>query len=342
MYLRNFHSLERQLVKESVLSLLNTNTFEEHVFTLVENYIYEFVQEYFEAGDSDIDQEEDIEIIYVWNEYLSDDEEAIDVGEAVKLKCQYTTRFQLEHGLYLSFHTNGELDSKVEYHNGQRHGRFQSWYINGQLCEEGQYIHDKRFGKWFMWNRNGNIQVEDFIVDVITHSHHEEYVYDGWRHVWFSNGQKEYEEFYVNGKRNGLSQQWDNQGFLLYQTELVNGEKHGVNKEWCRNGTLKLDVCYQHNVLHGLKRTWYEDGKLKSEQMYVSGKRHGSGKQWYESGQLRMTCSYLDDKLDGLQQAWTQNGELALSRTWDANNTDIDLRVFVNLFSHVLNNFFDN
>jgi len=335
--LREFHSLERQLVKESVLSLLNTNTFEEHVFTLVENYIYEYVQEFYQDGDYGVDQQEDNEIINVWNEYLSDDEEAIDAGQNIRVKSQYTTRFQLKHGVSLSYYPNGERNTTLFFNNGQRHGPYQSWYETGQIRLEGQYENGKHIGTWFSWYPNGNLKYEQTIVDVDD----QHFVFDGWRHVWYENGQKDVEQFYVNGKLNGLSQQWNDHGVLLYQTEWVDGKKHGVHKEW-RNGTLQQEVLYQYDVLHGPKRTWYESGQLKSEETYVSGKKDGPFILWYENGQLQMTCSYLDGTLDGLQQTWTQNGELVMSHTWDANNTDIDPRVFGDLFVHVWNHFFDN
>ena len=346
--LRDFHSDDKQVIQESVLSVLNERPFEEHIFTLIENYIYEYIQEYHNPDEWRPDNEEEKELMTLWNEYLSDDDETDEAkdeakDQAVNVKCQYTTRFHLKHGTYTEFYTNGEYKYKVVFKNGQREGRYQSWFPNGQLCEDGRYENDKRFGKWLMWHRNGKLHVEQTIVDVITHSHHQAYVYDGWRHAWFDNSQKEYEEFNVHGKRNGLSQQWCKEGPLLYQTEWLDDQKHGVQKHWHPNGTLKSQSHYQNNMLHGLTQTWYESGQLKSEAMYVSNKKNGPFIQWYESGQLLMTCSYHDDKLDGFQQQLSEDGKVEFAHTWNSADSGhaFDSAV-ANVFSFVWDRLINN
>ena len=55
--------------------------------------------------------------------------------------------YYIAHGLYESWHENGQKEVECTYVNGKRHGLFQIWYDNGKLLEECEYVNDVKVCK---------------------------------------------------------------------------------------------------------------------------------------------------------------------------------------------------
>ena len=58
-------------------------------------------------------------------------------------------------GTWLSWHTNGQLESQINWHNDYYSGHFQSWHPNGQLKALGQTKKGEMDGKWVDFYQSG-------------------------------------------------------------------------------------------------------------------------------------------------------------------------------------------
>lgn len=88
----------------------------------------------------------------------------------------------IRHGLFQSWHENGQLHERGTYINGKmcgpwtiydeqgrkrghqhynlegrRHGLWVAWHANGQLARRWQYDHGKCHGKWLTCDEDGNV-----------------------------------------------------------------------------------------------------------------------------------------------------------------------------------------
>ncbi|NOR44103.1 MAG: hypothetical protein GQ534_00830, partial [Candidatus Delongbacteria bacterium] len=78
----------------------------------------------------------------------------------------------------------------------------------------------------------------------------------------YSNGQKEFELYWLSGK------------------------KHGESFKWAKDGQLLMEEHYQHGKFHGTNKEWYENGKLKASVHFKEGKNHRKAEYYYENGQI--------------------------------------------------------
>ncbi|HEY4312504.1 MAG TPA: hypothetical protein VGN12_23855 [Pirellulales bacterium] len=73
------------------------------------------------------------------------------------------------HGLYTSWHKNGQKDEEGQYLNDLPVGKSNWWFENGQKAIEGQYINGERNGLWTWWHENGQKSAcGDFVKGVET------------------------------------------------------------------------------------------------------------------------------------------------------------------------------
>ncbi len=60
-----------------------------------------------------------------------------------------------EHGVYTSYHDNGQVKLTVNYTNGQKDGLQRVYYDNGQLGEQVTYKKGRREGLFIEWDKDG-------------------------------------------------------------------------------------------------------------------------------------------------------------------------------------------
>ena len=62
---------------------------------------------------------------------------------------------ELKHGEWKTWHANGQLHMRGQYHRDQKVGRFVYWHPNGQIAAEGNFREDQYEGDWVWWHPNG-------------------------------------------------------------------------------------------------------------------------------------------------------------------------------------------
>jgi antitoxin component YwqK of YwqJK toxin-antitoxin module len=95
------------------------------------------------------------------------------------LKCNYdwwngaiTTKVEKEgkdhrHGMYVSYHKNGQVESEGEYADDLPIGKFNWWFENGQKAIEGEFDNGHQIGRWTWWHENGQKSASgDYVAGV--------------------------------------------------------------------------------------------------------------------------------------------------------------------------------
>jgi len=83
---------------------------------------------------------------------------------------------------------------------------------------------------------------------------------------WYDNGQKRYDNNYVNGKLHGKCAGWYPNGQLHWEENYVNGQRHGKRRKWHDNGQIRWEEDCVDGQLHGKYIAWDESGRVTREE----------------------------------------------------------------------------
>ncbi|MDG2444109.1 MAG: toxin-antitoxin system YwqK family antitoxin [Flavobacteriaceae bacterium] len=114
--------------------------------------------------------------------------------------------------------------------------------LDGKLRTKGTMLKKSRIGKWVYFFPNGTI---------------------------FS------EEFYTNGKLEGILKNYYKNGNILEITQYSRGMKNGVSEKFSDQEVLIEKVNYKNDILNGKGMYFELNGDLKEEGVYKDGKRIG-------------------------------------------------------------------
>ncbi len=93
-----------------------------------------------------------------------------------------------------------------------QHGPFMAYYENGQLEMEGQFFDDLREGQFTWWHANGQKSVV---------GHYKKGLQDGLWIWWHASGMKMAEGRYENNRQVGTWTKWDNEGKIIDRQDMT-------------------------------------------------------------------------------------------------------------------------
>jgi antitoxin component YwqK of YwqJK toxin-antitoxin module len=80
----------------------------------------------------------------------------------------------------------------------------------------------------------------------------------------WENDQKEYEEYYKDGKENGLSTWWYENGQKEYEVRYEDGKENGLCTWWYENGQIECEVFFKDGTEVDDPRTELDENELSS------------------------------------------------------------------------------
>ena len=86
------------------------------------------------------------------------------------------------------------------------------------------------------------------------------------------------------GKLNGLSEGWYSDGQQQVVEIFVDGKSHGVRVKWHRNGWKSAEDAIENGELNGPCRKWHDNGQLAEEMTMVAGQADGRARSWHPDG----------------------------------------------------------
>lgn len=155
-------------------------------------------------------------------------------------------------------------------------------------------------GVWTKRHSNGNKEYEANFKDGKRH---------GTCTGWYSDGQKEYEENYKDGKRHGMYSEWYRNGLKKHETNYKDGEKHGMQMAWYSNGQKMSKDSFEEGKKHGAWIWWYRNGQKDREGNYKNGNPHGTFTFWHENGQKLAEKNFKNGQKHGTWMEWYKSGQ---------------------------------
>ncbi len=107
------------------------------------------------------------------------------------------------------------------------------------------------------------------------------------------------------GKLNGLSEGWYSDGQQQVVEIFVDGKSHGVRVKWHRNGWKAAEDSIEHGELNGVCRKWHDNGQLAEEMAMVDGQADGQARSWHPDGSQKAEVLLRKGKVVE-QQFWEE------------------------------------
>lgn len=191
------------------------------------------------------------------------------------------------HGVWKKYYKNGkQLRYEGEFNHGKEIGIFKFYKIGskgkpaatktykpdsdsvllrfytkkGKLSSEGHVINESREGVWKYYKRS----YKDSLMMV------EEYKQgqlDGWKTVYFRNGNITDKTQYKAGKKEGDQIIYSENGNKLQEYHFKNDKLHGYSKVYDKDGNVLSEGLYKQGLRDGEWR-YYTNGKLDSIQHF--------------------------------------------------------------------------
>ena len=109
------------------------------------------------------------------------------------------------------------------------------------------------------------------------------------------------------GKLNGLSEGWYSDGQQQVVEIFVDGKSHGVRVKWHRNGWKSAEDAIENGELNGPCRKWHDNGQLAEEMTMVDGQADGLARSWHPDGSQKAEATLAMGKV--LTQKFWKEGE---------------------------------
>lgn len=125
---------------------------------------------------------------------------------------------------------------------------------------EGKMLNRQRTGEWTYYRKGKNPKVmmtENYLNDKL----------NGWKTIYFSNGQITEKTMYKDGEKHGESLIYEEDGQLLEQYIYKNGKQHGYSKVYDARGRVTSEGYYKNGLRDG-EWMFYTEGNLDSITKY--------------------------------------------------------------------------
>lgn len=147
----------------------------------------------------------------------------------------------------------------IEPENGPYEGRDEA----GNLIEKGQFANGKKNGKWIRYT-NAVVTSE---IEYLNGKK------NGKRIEYFNNGNKDFEENYVDGVLDGVRLRYSmSAGTVIQKWTYKNGDLDGEYKMMTDNGVTLEEGLYANDKKEGMWKFYERNGTLKNTKMYSKGK----------------------------------------------------------------------
>ncbi|KXX71882.1 hypothetical protein AVL50_03610 [Flammeovirga sp. SJP92] len=120
-------------------------------------------------------------------------------------------------GVFTSYYTNGQIESKGNFIVGKKAGTWKLFYNNGSLKEVGQYENDIKVGTWKRFYKNGQLQY----TYTDSYTSESQYVKRVYENAWNTSGQQTLSD------QTGTIKYYNEKRKCTEEGELKGGKKEG-------------------------------------------------------------------------------------------------------------------
>ena len=146
---------------------------------------------------------------------------------------------------------------------------------------------------------------------------------DGIHTEWYENGQKKSEGTYKDGRRDGLWTWWSENGQKKSEGNYKDGELSGETEwKYYKNGQKESEKNWKDGE-NGLFTQWHDNGQKKTEGFFKYGKEERIWTGWYKDGNKKIEHEFKQGKTVGISKFWEKNtGELYMGATYQSLTDD--------------------
>ncbi|MDO5655985.1 MAG: hypothetical protein Q4G27_07585 [Flavobacteriaceae bacterium] len=214
------------------------------------------------------------------------------------LMADFTFKNGKKEGLNKEYHQdkNNTLKSEVVFKDGLEHGAFVYYRPNGNLDRKGIYYREIAVGDSILKN------VYDGTIEVYQENGKKQRI-ENWKNFkkngfqenfYYQTGELSERSFVTDNLLNGMVERFDKDGNKTYEAfhEIVEkdgklvSQQIGTETYWEKNN-IRTTVEWKGGVQNGATKSYYPNGQLEKIMNFENGKLRGSYQTFYENGQLK-------------------------------------------------------
>ncbi len=189
---------------------------------------------------------------------------------------------------------NHTLKSEVFFKDGLEHGPYVHYHSNGNLERKGIYYREIKVGDTLLKN------VYDGTIEIYQDNGKRARI-ENWKffkrngvqeNYSYQSGELSERTYAVDNLKSGSVERFNKDGSLNYLAYYEIVEKDG-QKISQQTGT----------------ETYWEKGKIRTTTEWKNGLKEGSSKSYYENGQVESMMHFKNDKLHGSYKTYYENGQ---------------------------------
>lgn len=238
-------------------------------------------------------------------------------------KTQFTFNTPNGTGDFKPLYNNGSAWHEGKFFRGYRDGLYRKYAWDGRVVWEGTYV---------MGNLDGSRKMYyDWDKQLYNDASIKEGNLDGKSVGYWENGQKRWEENYVNGDLDGEQRYYHDNGQLQRVSTWKDGELDGELKYYSPDSMLEYIRYYRDGVLLGYSyegtdgtvlpmktldegsgkvEAYYRNGKKSMTGEFANGTMNGNWIEYYSDGSVKEDENYVYDDRDGEQKRYYPDGKL--------------------------------
>lgn len=179
-----------------------------------------------------------------------------------QIRYQGTFEHGKEVGVFKFYLPDSKDQPKATKEFSSENDSVQVTYFNskGKVTSEGKMIGENREGKWKYYQKNQEdklLMVENYSGDKL----------EGWKIVYFPNGEITEKTLYENGMKNGEQYIYSEEGQLLQHYHYKKDRLHGPSKVYNGYGELLSSGNYKNGLRDG-EWTFYKEDQPDSTEVY--------------------------------------------------------------------------
>lgn len=214
------------------------------------------------------------------------------------ISADFTFKNGKKDGLCKEYHQdkNNTLKSEVVFKEGLEHGTYVHYRSNGNLERKGIFYREIAVGDTILKN------VYDGTIEVYQENGKKQRV-ENWKNFkkngfqenyYYQSGELSERSFVIENLLSGTVERFDKEGNKTYEAfhEIVEKDGKNVSQQigtetyWEKNN-IKTTVEWKEGMQNGVTKSYYPNGRLEKIMHFENGKLHGSYQTFFENGQLK-------------------------------------------------------
>ena len=192
-------------------------------------------------------------------------------------------------GFWRKLNSKGEKVYEGHFRSDIPYGEFRYYYPDGKQKAVSLMSDSGKLSKTISYFQNGKKMAEG--------NYRNEKKDSLWRFYSEFDGALVAEEFYKEGKKDGISKNYYPGKGLSEVVNWKNGIREGQWLEFYSDGNIKVNGQNKADEKDGIFKAFYESGQIMSVSLYVNGHAQGTWTYFNEKGSLERIETYKDGLL---------------------------------------------